>query len=116
MRAAQLNEVEERRVIRLLVRMADDVPALGDDEIQRALGSASVPARIVSGHVRSRRPARCFSAVAAAAMAAFALLAQLDAPPAERSSSAASGTASAAAFPEGSALGLLLSASETTDR
>lgn len=115
MRAAQLNEVEERRVIRLLAAMAEHVPALGDDEIQRAVGSAFPAARAMSGHVRSRRPARCFSAVAAAAMAAFALLAQLDAP-AESSSSAASGTASAATFPEGSALGLLLSASETTDR
>ena len=115
MRATHLNEVEERRVIRLLARMADHIPTLGDDEIQRALGSAAAPGRVRSGYVPSRRPARCFSAVAAAAMAVFALLAQLDAP-AERSSSAASGSASAAVFPEGSALGLLLSASETTDR
>jgi hypothetical protein len=110
-----LNEVEERRVIRLLARVADDVPALRDDEIQRAVGSASALARVLSGHVRSRRPARCFSAVAAAAVVAFALLVQLEAP-AERSSSAASGSASATTFPEGSALQLLLSASETNDR
>lgn len=116
MRAEQTNEVEERRVIRMLSGLADDIPALRDDEIQCAVGSASALARVVSGHVRSRRPARCFSAMAAAAaVVVLALLVQLEAP-AEQSSSAASGSASAATFPEGSALQLLLSASETNNR
>ena len=115
MRAERLNEVEERRVIRLLAGLADDIPALRVDEIQRTIGSASAPARFRSGHVRSRRPARCFSAVAAAAVVALALSVQFEAR-AERSSSTAPGTASAAAFPEGSALQLLLSASETSKR
>ena len=115
MRAERLNEVEERRVIRLLAGLADDVPALRADEVQRAVGSASEPARLMSGHVRSRRPARCFSAVAAAAVVALALSVQFEAR-AERSSSTAPGSASAATFPEGSALQLLLSASATSHR
>jgi hypothetical protein len=114
-RAERLNEVEERRVIRLLTGLADDVPALRPDEAQRAVESASAPTRVTSGRVRSRLPARCFSAVAAAAVVALALSVQFEAP-AERSSSAASGSASAATFPEGSALQLLLSASETSRR
>lgn len=116
MRAEQTNEVEERRVIRVLAGLADDVPALRDDEIQRAVGSAPALARVMSGNVRSRWPARFLSPVAAAAaVVALALLVQFEAP-AERSSSAASGSASAATFPGGSALQLLLSARETNDR
>jgi hypothetical protein len=110
-----LNEVEERRVIRLLAGLASDVPALRADEVHRAVESASAPARVTSGHVRSRRSARCFSAVAAAAVVAMALSVQFEAP-AERASSAAPSSASAATFPEGSALELLLSASETSRR
>ena len=115
MRAVQTNEVEERRIIRVLAGLADDVPALRDDEIQHALGFAPALARVMSGH-RSRRPARCFSAVAAAAaVVALAFSVQFETP-AGRSASAASGSASAATFPEGSALQLLLAATETNRR
>ena len=112
MRAEQTNEVEERRVIRQLARLADDVAALPDAEIQRAVGSASARALMVAGRVRTRRPARRFSTVAAAAVVALAFLAQLEAHP-ERSSSSASAGAPIATFPEGNALQLLLSPSET---
>jgi len=110
-RAEHTNELEERRVIRVLAGLADAVPALHDDEIQRAVGSA-VLARAMSGRGRSLRPARCFSAVAAAAVVALAFMVHFEAP-AGRSSSAASGSAPSASFPEGSALQLLLSASGT---
>jgi ferric-dicitrate binding protein FerR (iron transport regulator) len=108
----QTNELEERRVIRLLADLADDVPALAEEEIQRALQAASAPAPIVSGRLRSRRPARSFPAMAAAAVVALAFLVQFGAP-AEHSSSSASGSASIVTFPEGNALQLLLSTRET---
>lgn len=105
---AQTNEVEERRLIRLLAGLADDVPALRDDEVERLLRSAPT----VSRYVRSRRPVRSFSAFAAAAVAALAFVVQFEAP-AERSSSTSSSGAPIASFPEGNALQLLLTASET---
>ena len=103
------NEVEERRVIRLLAGVAEDVPALPAAEIERAIEAA---ARFPSGYVRRRRTTRSFSAIAAAAVMALAFLVQVDAP-AERSSSAASGGPALATFPEGNALQLLLAARET---
>lgn len=110
MTAEQTNELEERRVIRLLAGLAAEVPALSDAEIQRAVGAASAPVRLRSGH-RSRRPLRSFSGVAAAAVVALAFVVQFGAP-AEHSSSA-SGSASIVTFPEGNALQLLLAARET---
>jgi hypothetical protein len=101
------NEVEERRVIRLLGGLADDVPALRDDEIESLLRAAPVASR----YVRSR-PVRSFSTFAAAAVAALAFVVQFEAP-AERSSSTSSSGAPIASFPEGNALQLLLSASDT---
>ena len=112
MRPEQTNEVEERRVIRVLAGLADDVTALQDGEIHRAVGSASALARVRSGRAPSRRPARCLPAVAAAAVVALAFVGHFEAT-AGRSSSTTSGSASAATFPEGSALQLLLSASGT---
>ncbi len=109
MRVEQTNELEERRVIRLLAGLADDVPALSDDEIRHAVGSASALAPS-SRHIRWRQPTRRFSAVAAAAVVALAFLVQF---PGAHSSSAASGNASIATFPQGDALQLLLSAGET---
>ena len=111
MRAKRTNEVEERRVIRILAGLAEGVPALRDYEIQRAVGSG-VLARVLPGRARSLRAARYFSA-AAAAVVALAFVVHFEAPTG-RSSSAASGSASAATFPEGSALQLLLSASGTS--
>ena len=111
MRAEHTNEVEERRVIRMLARLAEDVPALPDHEIQRAV--AAVPARAMPRRGRSLRPARCFSAVAAAAVIALAFVVHFEAS-AGRASSVDSRSASAGAFPEGSALQLLLSASRTS--
>ena len=102
------NEVEERRVIRLLAGLADEAPALRDDEIERLLRSAPYG----SARVRSRRPVRSFSAFAAAAVAALAFLVQLDAS-AEHAASTASNGAPIVSFPEGNALQLLLTASET---
>jgi hypothetical protein len=111
--AEQTNEIEERRVIRMLAGLADSVPALPDDEIQGAIGSTSALARVRSGRARSRRPARYISAVAAVAVVALAFVVHFEAA-AERSSSATSDSAAPAIFPEGSALQLLLSASETS--
>lgn len=109
---AVLNELEERRVIRLLACVADDVPALPDEEIRRAVASASAVGPIRSRHLRSRRPPRCFSAVAAAAVVALTFMVQFQAP-AEHSSSGASSNASIVTFPEGNALQLLLAERET---
>lgn len=111
MRSTRANEVEERRVIRALAGLAEQVPALPDAEIQRAVELAPPLARLTSGRVRSRHPARRFAPVAAAAVAALAFLVQLEAP-AQRSSSA-SGSGSLVEFPEGNALQLLLTASQT---
>lgn len=111
MTVEQTNELEERRVIRLLAGLAADVPALTDAEVERAVGGASAPVRLMSNH-RSRRPIRSFSGVAAAAVVALAFAVQLSAP-ADHSSSAASGSASIVTFPEGNALQLLLAARET---
>lgn len=111
MSAEPRNEVEERRVIRLLAGLADDAPDLSDGEIRRVVRSASKLARSMSGEIRLRRHAR-FSAVAAAAVVALAVVVQFDAP-AGRSSSAASGSPTVATFPEGNALELLLSSRGT---
>ena len=51
MRAERMNEVEERRVIRLLAGLADDVPALRADEIQRAV---AIRVGACAGHVGPR--------------------------------------------------------------
>ena len=111
MRAEPRNEVEERRLIRLLAGLADDAPDLSEGEIRHLVRSAGRLARSMSGQIRLRRRAR-FSAVAAAAVVALAVLVQFEAP-AGRSSSAASGSATVATFPEGNALELLLSSKGT---
>ena len=111
MSARLANEIEERRVIRLLAGLAEEVPALPDAEIQRAVELAPALARLTSGRVPLRHPARRFAPVAAAAVVALAFLIQLEAS-AEHSSSAASGSGSLVKFPEGNALQLLLSASK----
>ena len=112
MRAGKANEVEERRVIRLLTGLTEDAPALPDAEIQRAVELTPALVRMTSARVRSRRPAQRFAPVAAAAVVALAFVIQLEAP-AERSSSAASGSGSLVKFPEGNALLFLLTASKT---
>jgi hypothetical protein len=111
MRVEQRNEVEERRVIRLLAGLADDAPDLPEGEVGRVLRSATARGRSMSGQARMRHRAR-FPAVAAAAVAALACLVQFDAP-AARSSAAVSGSATVATFPEGNALELLLSSKVT---
>jgi hypothetical protein len=109
MSAEPRNEVEERRVIRLLAGLGDDAPDLSDGEIRQMMRSASGRARGVSGGIRLRRRAP-FSAVAAAAVVALAFLVQFDAPAGR--SSAESGADTVATFPEGNALELLLSSKE----
>lgn len=112
MRAGHANELEERRVIRLLAGLTEEIPALPEAEIQHAVEFAPALARMTSSRVRSRRPATCFSAVAAAAVAALAFVVQFEAP-ADHSSSASPSSTSVAKFPEGNALQLLLSVTKT---
>ena len=96
-----VDEVEERRVMRQLGRLAAAVPELADAELHRLVTARSVQAR------RRRRPARCLPAVAAAAAVAIGVSVQLDRP-APRPSSTVSGSTALVTFQQGSALQLLL--------
>jgi hypothetical protein len=107
------NEVEERRVIRLLAGAAEAIPPLQEPEVDAAL--ARVVAAGASGH-RARRsfvPRRPHLLSVAAVAAAAALVAVL--PASLRESRPAGGSSPAGvdayevSFPEGSALSLLLS-------
>jgi hypothetical protein len=98
-----VNEVEERRVIRLLHELADEVEPLSEDEARTLVDAAG---REVAPCRRRRLPARSLlAAVAAAAVVAGTTLGSSGPSP----SPAPAGT-QLASFPEGSALHLLISA------
>ena len=105
------NEVEERRVIRLLGGAADAIPPLDEVEVSallRARASDS-PARRARRRSFPRRT-HVLSVGAVAAATALAVLLPLQTHDAERPSAATSRVQAAlVAFPEGSALSLLLS-------
>lgn len=112
MRRDVVNEVEERRIIRLLAGLADEVPRLGDDEVYAVLAAASVPTARPRRARRFQSSARYLPAVAAMAVVAIGVSAQLDRPASRPSSALHSGSAPIATFPEATALQLLIS-SET---
>lgn len=109
MRRELVNEVEERRVMRLLSNLADLIPGLEDDDLFRFMNPSVAD-------VRGRRarwfrsPPRYLSAVAAAAVVAIGVSAQLHRPAPNPSFGTESGAAEIFTFPEGTALQLLLTA------
>ena len=113
MRSYLVNEVEERRVIRLLADLPDRLPGLADDEVAAFMTAASAPAVRPHRPRRFERWGRRLPAVAAAVVVAVAVSVQLDRPAASGPSSAArSGSAEIVTFPEGTALQLLIAAEE----
>ena len=105
------NEVEERRVIRLLGGAADAIPSLDEVEVSALLRARAADSRVRGARRRSfaRRP-HLLPVGAAAASAALAVLLPLQLHDAEQPSTATSRVqADLVAFPEGSALSLLLS-------
>ena len=103
------NEVEERRVIRLLAELAADVPALPDDQLY------AFPAASMSARPRRRRfhaPAQYLPALAAAAVLAIGVSVQVQGSASRPSSAGHPGSAELVTFTEGTALELLI-ATET---
>jgi hypothetical protein len=104
------NEVEERRVIRLLADAADDVTPLSGQEVDELLRAATGGRPRL---VRRRPVARRLQQLSAAAVAAVAIVVGSLAVTASQPQGAATDSGSAdarlASFPEGSALRLLLS-------
>lgn len=99
------NEVEERRVIRLLADVAAQVPALTPEEVDCVLGAAVHRKR--SRVARRLRPLLATSAAAAVILGvAVGLTASHSQPPSREPATTNAGMTS---FPEGSALQLLLS-------
>lgn len=108
--SAWTNEVEERRMIRLLANAAADVAPLSSDEVDRLLRSATQGVR---DRPRSRRRLSRLQPLIAAAAAAVVVGVTLGSSvPGTRPDSPAPAATKAqlASFPEGSALQLLLSA------
>ena len=101
MRRRLVDEVEERRVIRRLARLAAAVPELADADLHRLVTARPVPIR------RRRSHARRLSAVAAAAAVAIGVSVQLERP-APRPSATVPGSTDLVTFPQGTALQLLL--------
>ena len=105
------NELEERRVIRLLAGAAEAIPPLDDGDVASLLRAAE--AGPLAHHARRRlgpRPPHVLSAAAVAAAAALAVMLPLRAQePQQRSSARPAGAEALVVFPEGSALSLLLS-------
>jgi hypothetical protein len=103
---AHPNELEERRVIRLLNELADSVDHLPAQEVDALLRPVAMT------HVVRRRPALQKRASVAAAAAAAVILGTTLASTVARSPSSSTGPGTAhaqlASFPEGSALHLLL--------
>jgi hypothetical protein len=98
-----VNEVEERRVIRLLHVVADEIEPLSEDEVLTLVNAAG---RGVAPRRARRVPARgLLAAAAAAAVVAGAILGSSGPTPGP-----APATTQLASFPEGSALHLLISA------
>jgi hypothetical protein len=106
-RLVNRNEVEERRVIRLLAELADGVPALADDQIY-SFAAASAPVNPRGRSRRFRAPSRYLPAMAAAAVVAIGVSVQLDGTASQPSSAVHPGSAELATFPEGTALQLLI--------
>ena len=105
------NELEERRVIRLLAGAAEAVPPLHEAEIERVVRLAAAPAR---SHLSRRRAIlrqrwSLLGAAAAAAVLAVLLPIRQHEPDHHSTSPSSSSTARLVSFPEGSALSLLLS-------
>ncbi len=106
MRGGLPNELEERRVIRLLAAAVDAVPPLHDAEVETLV-------RLAAASPSSRRPRRRSGpgrrTLLAAAVAATALVAVLPIHRHEPPPPSTAGDASPlVSFPEGSALSLLL--------
>lgn len=100
------NELEERRVIRLLSGAADAVPALHDVEVETLVRLAAAPPGARRARRRFPLPRASLLAAAAAAVVALVLpLGPRESDPPQSSSGVAAATVS---FPEGSALALLL--------
>jgi ferric-dicitrate binding protein FerR (iron transport regulator) len=102
------NEVEERRVIRLLAELAADVPALPDD---RLYSFSATSASAKSRRRRLHAPARYLPAVAAAVLLAIGVSVQVQGSASRPPSSASQpGSAELVTFTEGTALELLVAA------
>jgi len=98
------NEIEERRVIRLLADLAGGMRGLAAGEVDALVSSACAPG------IRVRRlngSARLLPAIAAAAAAVLGVSVQLDRPDSQPPAAVPAGTA-IVTFPEGAALQLLL--------
>lgn len=104
------NEVEERRVIRLLAGAAEGIPALHDVEVETfvRLAAAGPRPHRARRRVVPRRPPLLTAAAAACVLAVVVPLRHDDSQggPTSPTTGIAAGTI---AFPEGSALSLLLS-------
>ena len=105
------NEVEERRIMRLLSAAAADIAPLPQGDVAELLHSATAGAARVG---RRRRPVgrhlQHFVAVGAAAAIAISFGVALTSSQPQRAASRTSGAdAALTSFPEGSALRLLLS-------
>jgi hypothetical protein len=103
------NEVEERRVIRLLADAADGIPPLSAREVDALLHTASGGRpRLVRRRRVARRLQRVSAAAAAAAVVVGGSLALTASQPHRGATDSGSTAARPASFPEGSALRLLL--------
>jgi hypothetical protein len=104
------NEVEERRVIRLLAEAADDVTPLSGQEVDELLQTATGGRpRLVRRRPLARRLQHVSAAAAAAAIVVSGGLALTASQPQGAATDSGSTDARLASFPEGSALRLLLS-------
>lgn len=105
------NELEERRVIRLLGAAADGIPHLDEVEVAALLRAPAAGARARRTRTRSfPRRGHLLSAGAVAAATTLTVILPLRIYDAEQPSAATSRVhADLVAFPEGSALSLLLS-------
>ena len=105
------NELEERRVIRLLADAASDVAPLPDDDVDLMLRTATGGSAY--GGRRRRRVARhlqhAVAACAAAAVVISSSLALTSSQPEQATNRSGPAETRLASFPEGSALRLLLS-------
>lgn len=106
MSSAVANELEERRVIRLLAGAAEAVPPLRELDVEDALTRAAARA-CVRRRSFTLRPLSVAGIAATVALAVFLPLRQQE-PDRHSSSTRISFEAQLVAFPEGSALSLLL--------
>lgn len=101
------NELEERRVIRLLAGAAEAIPPLHELDIEDALTRAAAARACIRRRSFTLRPLSVAGIAAAVALAMFLPVRQHE-PDRHSSSSRISFEAQLVAFPEGSALSLLL--------